>query len=134
MQIIIMHSRFTQARSLTLGTPHIVVAVLAFVLLTLLTGVLMAALSMRLASADVPLFRSLLPLPAAMASDAGGKDRYLQENLSAMAAKLGEMEAHLIRLDALGERCRDWPASSRKSFSSVKRRGVADGNQSRTLI
>lgn len=104
MQIIIMHSRFTQARSLTLGTPHIVVAVLAFVFLTLLTGVLMAALSMRLASADVPLFRSLLPLPAAMASDAGGKDRYLQENLSAMAAKLGEMEAHLIRLDALGER------------------------------
>jgi murein DD-endopeptidase MepM/ murein hydrolase activator NlpD len=32
------------------------------------------------------------------------KDKYLKENLAAMAVKLGEMQAQLMRLDALGER------------------------------
>jgi hypothetical protein len=37
MQIILMHSRFTQAKSVTLSSHHIVLAVLGFMLLTLLT-------------------------------------------------------------------------------------------------
>jgi uncharacterized protein YukE len=43
-----------------------------------------------------------------------------------MAAKLGEMQAHLIRLDALGERVQGLAASSRRSLISSERRGVAE--------
>lgn len=105
MQIILMHSRFTQAKSVTLSTRHVVLAGLLFLLLTSLCGALMAALTLRLANADLPVFRSLLPVGAlAAANDPASKDRYLKENLAAMATKLGEMQAQLIRLDALGER------------------------------
>jgi murein DD-endopeptidase MepM/ murein hydrolase activator NlpD len=47
-------------------------------------------------------------LPAALQNGGGlgltSNDKYLKENLAAMAVKLGEMQAQLIRLDALGER------------------------------
>lgn len=102
MQIILMHSRFTQAKSVTLTAKHVILSLLAFLLITTLCSALMAALTLRLASADLPLLRDLVPV--ATIDTPGGKDRYLKENLAAMAVKLGEMQAQLIRLDALGER------------------------------
>lgn len=104
MQIILMHSRFTQAKSVTLSSHHVVLAILGFMLLTIMCGALMAALTFRLASADLPLLRHILPASAALPNDPNAKDRYVKENLAAMAVKLGEMQAQLIRLDALGER------------------------------
>ncbi|QJQ06975.1 M23 family metallopeptidase [Undibacterium piscinae] len=106
MQIIVMHSRFTQAKSITLSSPHILFSLLGFVILTLLCSAAMAALILRLASNDVPLFRDLVPANASglASNDPNAKDRYVKENLAAMAIKLGEMQAQLIRLDALGER------------------------------
>ncbi|WP_423709482.1 M23 family metallopeptidase [Undibacterium sp. WLX3042] len=104
MQIILMHSRFTQAKSVTLSSHHIVLAVLGFLLITIMCSALMAALTFRLASADLPLLRHILPASVALPNDPSAKDRYVKENLAAMAVKLGEMQAQLIRLDALGER------------------------------
>jgi len=104
MQIILMHSRFIQAKSVTLSSHHVVLAILGFMLLTIMCGALMAALTFRLASADLPLLRHILPASAALPNDPNAKDRYVKENLAAMAVKLGEMQAQLIRLDALGER------------------------------
>ncbi|NDI87430.1 M23 family metallopeptidase [Undibacterium crateris] len=104
MQIILMHSRFTQAKSVTLSSHHLILAVLGFLLITCVCGALMAALTLRLASADVPLLRNLLPASVSLAHDPDAKERYLKENLAAMAARLGEMQAQLVRLDALGER------------------------------
>ncbi|MEB0138230.1 MULTISPECIES: M23 family metallopeptidase [unclassified Undibacterium] len=104
MQIIVMHARFTQAKSVTLSSHHLLLAVLAFLVLMVVSGALMAALTLRLASADVPGVRMLLPQASMLSGDANQKDRYLKENLAAMAVKLGEMQAQLMRLDALGER------------------------------
>ncbi|MBC3885490.1 M23 family metallopeptidase [Undibacterium griseum] len=104
MQIILMHSRFTQAKSVTLATHHIVIGLLGFLIVTMLCAALMAAVTLRLASADVPLLKSILPASASLVNDPNAKDRYVKENLAAMAVKLGEMQAQLIRLDALGER------------------------------
>ena len=104
MQIILMHSRFTQAKSVTLTARHIILAALGFLLISCLCGALMAAITLRLASADLPILRNLLPATSALNNDPDAKERYLKENLAAMAARLGEMQAQLIRLDALGER------------------------------
>ena len=103
MQIILMHSRFTQAKSVTLSSRHVVLGLFAFLLVITFCAALMAAMTLKLASADLPLLRDLVPVAAA-SSDAGNKDKFMKENLAAMAAKLGEMQAQLIRLDALGER------------------------------
>jgi murein DD-endopeptidase MepM/ murein hydrolase activator NlpD len=104
MQIIFMHSRFTQAKSVTLSAKHIALAGLAFLLITCLSGAFMAAITLRFASADLPLLRTIIPVTSVLNNDPNAKDRYLKENLAAMAVRLGEMQAQLIRLDALGER------------------------------
>ena len=43
-------------------------------------------------------------MAAARADDSRKNDEFLRQNLNAMAVKLGEMQAQLMRLDALGER------------------------------
>lgn len=102
MQIILMHSRFTSAKSITLSTRHIILAILGFLILTSCCAALMAALTVKLAGADFPVLRDLAP--AGVSNDSSARDRYVKQNLESMAAKLGEMQAQLIRLDALGER------------------------------
>jgi hypothetical protein len=42
------------------------------------------------------------------------RDRFMRENLDAMARKLGEMQAKLVQLEALGERVSGWQASTRR--------------------
>lgn len=98
MQIILLHSRFRQARSITLTTPHLLIAGLALVL-----AVLAAAVGVDLLAAR---YGATLALPGAarLPAGAGTQDRYIKENLNAMAVRLGEMQAQLMRLDALGER------------------------------
>jgi murein DD-endopeptidase MepM/ murein hydrolase activator NlpD len=51
---------------------------------------------------QLPLLRDMLP-----AASAAPPDPQLQQKLAIMAAKVGEMQAQLVRLDALGERVRD---------------------------
>lgn len=103
MQVIIMHARLTQAKSVTLTAKHLALAISLFSLLALFLAFGLVNVSARYADSAVA--KALLP----EAFQAGGvsvttNDRYLKENLAAMAVKLGEMQAQLIRLDALGER------------------------------
>jgi murein DD-endopeptidase MepM/ murein hydrolase activator NlpD len=106
MQVIIMHSRLTQAKSLTLTSKHLAIFVSLFVLFAFCISVLVINLTARYSTSDSVLVKALLP--AALQNDGGlgitSNDKYLKENLAAMAVKVGEMQAQLIRLDALGER------------------------------
>lgn len=106
MQIIIMHSRLTQAKSVTLSSKHLISFISIIVLLVLLVSLLLINLFARFADSDSSLVKNILPstMLHSQVGGAGGNDRYLKENLAAMAVKLGEMQAQLIRLDALGER------------------------------
>ena len=103
MQIILISDRLARARSVTLVTRHVVVGALL-------------ALSMVLAGVGGLYWFTLryaveLPLPAfqklvlaAQEAEAERNRAFVQQNLDAMAVKLGEMQAQLTRLDALGER------------------------------
>lgn len=106
MQIIVMHSRFTQAKSITLTSRHIIFSLLVFLMVTMFCSVMMMVMTLRLASSDIPFLKDLVPsnVVGALPNDPNAKDRYVKENLTVMAIKLGEMQAQLIRLDALGER------------------------------
>lgn len=94
MQIIVLHHRFN-AKSITLTHWHLMAAILMFVLF----GIVMAFLLYYL---DIPFVRDMHASSAQ--EDSSKKDKYIKENLAAMATKLGEMQAQLMRLDALGER------------------------------
>lgn len=101
MQVILLHPRFNRAKSITLGARHLALMVAAFLFSVLLATVLLYFLTIHY-SLSLPFAGK-----AVVSVAAGGvpdKDKYLKENLAAMAIKLGEMQAQLMRLDALGER------------------------------
>lgn len=102
MQIIVMHPRFASAKSITLRTRHVVA--LAVAALALLAGMAygISVLTLRYAGDQLPFMQDMA---ASAARDHGARqDKYVKENLAVMAVKLGEMQAQLMRLDALGER------------------------------
>jgi murein DD-endopeptidase MepM/ murein hydrolase activator NlpD len=104
MQIILLHPRLTRARSMTLGTRHVVLLLLALVLGVCGSAIGLSFLILRNAAdgESSPVVHKLLVSMTQQEDDR--KEKYLKENLAVMAIKLGEMQAQLMRLDALGER------------------------------
>jgi murein DD-endopeptidase MepM/ murein hydrolase activator NlpD len=102
MQIILLHPRF-QAKTLTLTTRHVLL-----IALLLFATVIGGAWSLYYVTVrqgmefNLPFIGNALA--AAPPGDTIQKDRYVKENIAAMAVKLGEMQAQMMRLDALGER------------------------------
>ncbi|HEY4369687.1 MAG TPA: M23 family metallopeptidase [Steroidobacteraceae bacterium] len=106
MNVIVFSRRLGRARQFELGRPVALTVTIA-VVIALLSGVLFAG---------VQLGRSgLLLKPAAQVGDWGRRleeqrvqvvdaKRDLQERLDALASRVGQMNAHVIRLDALGRR------------------------------
>lgn len=103
MHIILVSNRLTKTRSLTLSTAHLVLGgVLLSVLVVVLAGSLFY-LSLRHAAAlKMPFLESVVI--SAQEQESRRTETFLRENLNAMAVKLGQMQAQLMRLDALGER------------------------------
>jgi murein DD-endopeptidase MepM/ murein hydrolase activator NlpD len=104
MQIILLHPRLTRARSMTLGTRHVVLLLLALVLAVCGAAAGLSFLILRNAAEgdSSQIVHKLLVSMTQQEDDR--KEKYLKENLAVMAIKLGEMQAQLMRLDALGER------------------------------
>jgi len=102
MQIILLHPRF-MAKSITLGVRHI--ALLIVIMLVVVSGSTAGLLYLATqhgAGWNLPFMQNAL---SRMQQQDGNKtDRYVKENIAAMAIKLGEMQAEMMRLDALGER------------------------------
>ncbi|HLE66030.1 MAG TPA: M23 family metallopeptidase [Burkholderiales bacterium] len=103
MQIILISDRLGRARTLALTLRHIVVSAgLALLVLGVLTAGLYWVSLRFAAELKIPVVRQLLL--ATQKRDSERAREFVQQNLNAMAVKLGEMQAQLTRLDALGER------------------------------
>lgn len=103
MQIILISDRLGRARTIALSLRHVFLSfALGALVLASLTGALYW-LSLRFAvELKIPLVTELV-----LAAQQGETDRskeFVQQNLNAMAVRIGEMQAQLTRLDALGER------------------------------
>ncbi|NMM26382.1 MAG: M23 family metallopeptidase [Glaciimonas sp.] len=103
MQVILLHPRLAQAKSITLTKKHLLLAMLVFLTAVAVGAVLLQALTLRFATGITSPF--LLGLIAQSETDqASRQDKFLKQNLAFMAVRLGQMQAQLVRLDALGER------------------------------
>jgi murein DD-endopeptidase MepM/ murein hydrolase activator NlpD len=103
VQIILISGTLAKARPVTLTLRHLVGA--AFVATSLLcagTAGLYWVTLRYAAEIRIPVIQQMV-LQANEAEAERGR-AFVQENLNAMAVKLGEMQAQLTRLDALGER------------------------------
>ena len=103
MNIILVSAKLTKARTLTLTTPHLVLGAAAtlLALLSLAFGLQYSMLHYA-GSLDGPLLTTLVQ--SAQQEQNEKTQNYLQESLSALASKLGQMQAQMLRLDILGER------------------------------
>ena len=103
MHIILVSNRLTRARTLTLTTAHVVAGAMALAgMVVALAGVLFYVSLRHAAQIRLPVVESLVL--SAQQDQARKSEGFLRENLNAMAVKVGQMQAQLMRLDALGER------------------------------
>jgi murein DD-endopeptidase MepM/ murein hydrolase activator NlpD len=103
MHIILVSSRLGGAKSLTLTHRHLIAGVLFMGVLVLSLTLGLFWITVRHANElKLPLLDSLVK--SAQEAQQRKTEEFLRENLNAMAVKLGEMQAQLMRLDALGER------------------------------
>ncbi len=103
MNIILVSGKLAKARSLTLTLPHLVFGSAATLLALLVIAFGIQHFMLRFApQLNAPLVHTLLL--SAQQEENDKAQSYLRENLNAMASKLGQMQAQLLRLDTLGER------------------------------
>lgn len=103
MQIIVVSSDFRTKKSLTVGIPHAVGLTVALLLALGMTATLANYLSLKYAAtSDHPLIRSVLL--ADQHAEAKQRQQQVQDNINSLAVKLGEVQAHMLRLDGLGEK------------------------------
>jgi len=103
VQIIVIPDRLAKTRTLNVSTRHLVASLFAALVLLLAMTAGLYWITFRFATdIKVPLVQELV-----LSSQKGEAERarqFVQQNLNAMAVRLGEMQAQLTRLDALGDR------------------------------
>ena len=103
MNIILVSGRLRRARTITLDWPQLAVLGFGAIVSVFVLAAMLHYAAVRFAAAgDVPYLHTLL-LSAQQRQD-DKTESYLRENLNALAVKLGEMQAQLMRLDTIGER------------------------------
>src|SRR3972149_5217809 len=108
VHIILVSNRLTRARSLTLTTAHVVAGAEEPAAVGIVLAAALFYVSVRhAAQIRLPMVESLLL--SAQQDQARKAEDFLRENLNAMAVKLGQMQAQLMRLDALGDRLSGLP-------------------------
>jgi len=103
LQIILVDRRLARARTLTLRLQHVIAAGILLTLAVVVLSLGMSLLTVRAAS--------VLPLPfvsdviALVTREQTQREaQYVRDNVQAMTRKLGEVQAQMLRLDAIGER------------------------------
>ena len=137
MNIILVSGRLAKARTITIGLPQFAALGLGLMVSVVVLAAAMNYLMLRLASDfNIPYLQTML-LSAQQAQNEKTQS-YLRENLNAMAVKLGQMQAQLVRprhpgrasrqarrLQAAGSRVRRGAGTWRRSVFAALARPVA---------
>ena len=102
MDIILVSGRLAKAKTLTVSLPQLALYALAALgLIAAVTTALNVALLRYAAELKVPYLNRVFAVAEPVHTQ---QDLDLRDNLNAMAVRLGQMQAQLLRLDTLGER------------------------------
>jgi murein DD-endopeptidase MepM/ murein hydrolase activator NlpD len=103
MQVMITHGGMGRTRVLQVGRLQLMAAVLSLVLLLMLaSGAIYHFVFLKAARDGWPLVSQIVKL--VVRDEIAQRDRFMRENLDAMAQRVGEMHAKLVKLEAVGER------------------------------
>jgi len=103
MNIILVSGKLSKARTFTVTIPHLIAGALVASVSVLVLAFCIQWLVLRYApSLNSPVLNSLI---LSVQHEQNEKvQSYMRENLNALATRLGQMQAQLLRLDTLGER------------------------------
>ena len=103
MQILITHGTLARTRVLRFNRWQLLGALAGLVLvLTLLSGTVYHFVFLKAAREGWPVVSQLVRL--VVRDEFAQRDRFMRENLDAMARRVGEVQAKMIKLEAMGER------------------------------
>jgi murein DD-endopeptidase MepM/ murein hydrolase activator NlpD len=103
LQIIVVSNRLSKARAIEVRWWHALVLLFAGAIGVMGLSSLISYVGVRhAADIKLPLLQSMIR--SATDEQAQAQHDFLRDNLNAMAVRLGQMQAQLLRLDALGER------------------------------
>src|ERR671939_2027901 len=103
MQLLITHGSLARTRVLHFNRWQLAGALFGLiVLLTLLSGTVYHFVFLKAAREGWPVVSQVVKL--VVRDEFAQRDRFMRENLDAMATKVGEMQAKLIKLEAMSER------------------------------
>jgi lysostaphin len=134
VQIIVVDRRLSQARTFTLGRRMFAFVASGIALALVLSVVGLYVVTFRVAAAlEVPYVRDLAS--SLMRDEIERNEQFVRDNVSAMARRLGEMQAQLMRLDALGERVAKLAGIRPEEFNfrDLPGRGGAEPRDARPL-
>lgn len=103
MHIILVSDRLATAKTIVLTSRHLVAGAISVLVLIVALASLISYLTVRhAAEIQMPFLQQMVEATTAENSRASREN--VRENLNAMAVRLGEMQAQLMRLDSMGER------------------------------
>ncbi len=103
MQVLITHGSLARTRVLQFQRWQILLGALALaVFLMLVSGTVYHFVFLKAAREGWPVVSPLVRL--IVRDEIAQRDRFMRDNLDAMAQKVGEMQAKLVKLEAMGER------------------------------
>ena len=103
MDIILVSDRLAKARTITVRAPHLALTVLALITaIAALTTALSHTLLRYGTEYRLPFVQRVLS--AMQQEETARGESHLRESLNAMAVRVGQMQAQLLRLDTGGER------------------------------
>jgi Peptidase family M23 len=103
MQVLITHGSMAQSRVLHFNRWQLGLALAALIaVLTLLSGTVYHFVFLKAAREGWPVVSQIVKL--VVRDEFAQRDRFMRENLDAMAQKVGEMQAKLVKLEAMGSR------------------------------
>ncbi|MGH6608720.1 MAG: M23 family metallopeptidase [Burkholderiaceae bacterium] len=135
MQIIVVDKRLARALTLSVTRLHALIALLMLSIGVLLLSGTFSFLAVRAASAfRIPILSDIISFVSR--DELERNDQLVRDNVVALARKLGEVQAQLVRLDAMGERVSKAAGIRPEEFrftSSPGRGGAAETSQAMTL-
>jgi murein DD-endopeptidase MepM/ murein hydrolase activator NlpD len=126
MQILITHGSLARTRVLRFNRWQLGAALVGLVIgLTLLSGTVYNLVFLKAAREGWPIVSQLVRF--VVRDEFAQRDRFMRENLDAMAQRVGEVQAKLIRLEAMGERVSTAVGVKPEEVKSVPRAGGQGG-------
>lgn len=103
MQVLITHGRLAKTRVLQLSPLKMAAGVVLLALVLMLaSGAIYHWIFLKAAEQGWPVVSHLVKL--VVRDEIAQRDRFMRQNLDAMAMKVGEMQAKLVKLEAMSER------------------------------